>query len=241
MMKRNKSNIRIVITLGIALLASSIVLAQDEEKPGITKAQHLSDLEALKVKRDSTHAVLKQMELPALVEQMNKDSKTREHFNSSAYREVVNNRKSESQALFEIIQKQQKAAYIPLMALRKINKEAYDSTDVQLRLDALADALRETIVYNRWGIPHLYWQAPAKSMIELGGDAEKTLKSFLSDESPCGIMGYEEELEMEAYKYRRCDYALAMLMVIRDQNVKEIPKDPAKRDKMIEEILAEEE
>lgn len=240
-MKRNKSNIPIVIALGIALLASSTILAQDEVKPGITKAQHLSDLEALKIKRDSTHAVLKQMELPALVEQMNKDSRTREHFNSSAYREVVNNRKSESQALLEIIEKQEKVSYIPLMALRKINKKAYEETDVQLRLNALADALRETIVYNRWGIPHLYWQAPAKSMIELGGDAEKTLKSFLSDESPCAIMGYEEELEMEAYKYRRCDYALAMIMEIRDQNVKEIPKDPAGRDKMIEEILAEEE
>lgn len=241
MMKRNKSNIPIVITLGIALLASSTILAQDDVKPGITKAQHLSDLEALKIKRDSTLAVLAQMELPALVEQMNKDSRTKEHFNSSAYREVVNNRKSESQALLKIIKKQQKVAYIPLMALRKINKEAYEETDIQLRLNALADAFRETIVYNRWGIPHLYWQAPAKSMIELGGDAEKTLKSFLSDKSPCGIMGYEEELEMEAYKYRKCDYALAMIMVIRDQNVKEIPKDPAKRDIMIEEILAEEE
>jgi len=241
-MKRNKSNIRIVIALGIALLLNSTILAQDDVKPGITKDQHLSDLEALKIKRDSTLAVLAQMELPALVELMNKDSRTKEHFNSSAYREVVHNRKSESQALFEIIIKeQQKVAYIPLMALRKINKEAYDSTDVQLRLDALADAFRETIVYNRWGIPHLYWQAPAKSMIELGGDAEKTLKSFLSDESPCAIMGYEEELEMDAYKYRKCDYALAMIMVIRDQNVKEIPKDPAIRDKMIEEILAEEE
>lgn len=228
-----------VIALGIALFASSGILAQEDEKPDTSLAKHMSDLETLRIKRDSTLAVINKMELPALMELMNKDSRSREHFNSPAYREVVHNRKSEGEALLKIIIDQKMVAYIPLMALRSIDKESYDKTDTLVRLDALADAFRQTAMYNRWGIPHLYWQAPAKSIIELGVDAEEILKSFLSDRSPAGIMGYEEELEIEAYRYRKCDYALAMIMAIRGQNVKEIPKTSEERDKIIEEILAE--
>ena len=221
-------------TIGIDFL-----YAQNENKATVSQEQHLRNMDMLQKKRDSTLAVVRNSKLPELLGQMNKDSKTREHFNSPAYREMTRNRKGESNALFELINQHEKVGYITLMALRKMDVELYGKTDVGLRLNALAESFRETKVYNRWGIPHLYWQAPAKSMIELGEDAEKVLKEFLKDQTKALIMGHEEELEMEMYGYRKCDYALAMIMEIKGQIVKEIPRKAAERDQMIEKILEE--
>ena len=229
-----------MLVMGMStMFADNTLNAQNDGKPTVTQEQHQRDMEALRIKRDSTLAVISKLKLPELVEQMNKDSRTREHFNSPAYREVVHNRKRESNELFEIINEQQKVGYIALMALRKMDIELYSKTDVDLRLSALAESFRQTKVYNRWGIPHLYWQAPAKSMIELGEEAEKVLKGFLKDQTKVLIMGHEEELEIEMYQYRKCDYALAMIMEIRGQSVKEIPRKTADRDQMIEKILEE--
>ena len=223
----------------ICIFFNSMLLAQTTGKTNITQEQHQSEMEALRIKRDSTLAAIQKMKLPELVGQMNKDSRTREHFNSPAYREVIHNRKSDGRELLDIITKQQKVTYIPLMALRKIDIQNYNKTDINIRKNALIDSFRQTTIYNRWGIPHLYWQAPAQSMIELGADAEKALKPFLKDQTKALIMGYEEELEMETYNYRKCDYALAMIMEIRSANVKEVPKKLEERDMMIKELLEE--
>ncbi len=239
MMKRNTLKIPVLLFLFSILLSVNVIVAQEDEEA--KKAEHLKELEALRVKRDSTLSILSEMKLTELVDQMNKDSQTREHFNSPAYREMIRKRKAQSQDLFDIISKNEVVTYIPLMALMKINREAYEQTDPQVRLAALKEAFKQTKMYNRWGIPHLYWQAPAKAMIGLGKVAEATLKTFLVDKTPADIFGHEEELEIEAYKYRRCDYALAMLMAIRNQDVKEISRDPKQRDAIIEAILLEKE
>lgn len=237
MMKKNTFKIPVLLFLICIGFSIKVMVAQADEEA--KKAQHLKELEALKIKRDSTLAILSSMNLTELVNHMNKDSQTREHFNSPAYREIIHKRRSQGQALFDIIGKNGGVTYIPLMALMKINKEVYEQTDPQLRLAALEEAFKQTKMYNRWGIPHLYWQAPAKAMIGLGKMSEATLKTFLTDKTPADIFGYEEELELEIYKYRRCDYALAMLMAIRNQNVKEISKDPTQRDDIIKGILME--
>ena len=230
--------IMLLTTIGGAN-GTNFLFAQNDNKSTISLEQHQRDMDVLQKKRDSTLAVISEFNISELFNQMNKDSRTREHFNSPVYREMVHNRKRESNELFEMINKQQKVGYISLMALRKMDIKLYTKTETGIKLNALAESFRQTKVYNRWGIPHLYWQAPAKSFIELGEASEKILKSFLKDKSVVMMMGHEEELEIERYKYRKCDYALAMIMEIRGQRVKEIPQKTTDRDKMIVKILEE--
>ncbi len=238
-MKRNLNRTSTLLFLAFMLVLNLAMVAQEDQ--AARKSKHLKDLEALQQKRDSTLEAIGRMGLSELVAQMNKDSRNREHFNSPAYREVVHRRRGQGQALFDIIGQMKDVAYIPLMALRRIDMEVYLKTDSELRLKALIEAFRQTKMYNRWGVPHLYWQAPAKSMIELGKVAEDSLKLFLKDTSQADIFGYEEELEVQAYNYRKCDYALAMILASRGQGVKDLPQRPSERDRIIEQILEEKE
>lgn len=201
------------------------------------RAAHVKRMDKLEVRRQQTLTVIRGSPLSSLVVKMDENAeKGREPFNSPAYREVTKNRTEQGPALLEEIGKQKTASYISLLALRRINPKGYQSLDQNLKLNALLKEFGRSKSYNRWGLPHLYWEEAAKALIELGRAAEPGLKRYLDDRSPAPVWGSEEFLEYTAYKYRRCDYALALLMEIRGVSVKELPRSPAERDVLIEKM-----
>jgi hypothetical protein len=159
----------------------------------------------------------------------------REPFNSPAYREVTRNRKDQGPALLQSV-RTARPSFITLLALRAVDSAAYGTVDATLRRDVLVGALAQSTSYNLWGLPHLYWEDAAKAIIELKDDAIPPLKTLLADTSSAPVWGSEEHREYEAYMYRRCDYALALILAIRGQDLKSLPTNPAERDKLIEQV-----
>lgn len=224
----------------LILLSITIAMPLKAQVKVSTEKQHMAQLSALKVKRDSTLRLMKEMPVKSLVIQMDKDAKMQmAPFNSSAFREITTNRKSDGNELFKEIENSRETGYISILALRKINPEAYN----KLKQDAVCSVLIEqfsvTKSYNMWGLPHLYWEEAAKAIIECGKYAEDSLKKFLADKSPAPVWGSEEGLEYEAYMYRRCDYALALIMAIRGEDTREISKSAEKRDAIIKDLIME--
>jgi len=196
--------------------------------------KHVRQMEELDAKRQATLAKLGSMDLPALVSLLEEDAqKMVEPFNSPAYREITKQRRDQHEALLEQIKERKVVSYLPLLALRAIDPRGYASLDGSLKVEALLGAFGRSESYNMWGLPHLYWEDAAKAMMELGEVAVPGLTSYLQDRSPAPVWGSEETAEYEAYQYRRCDYALAMLMEMRGENVKALPQDPKKRDALI--------
>lgn len=206
----------------------------------MTATQHTQNMNSLKIKRDSTLKVIKGMDVRKLYQRMNQDAEgNSEPYNSLAYRELTRNRTNQGDELFQLLQDQRKVSYIPLLALRKINPDSYGQLSAETKVASLVGELGRNKQYNTWGLPHLYWEDAAKAVIELGKDAEKPLKALLKDKSKAPVWGGEEYLEYEAYGYRRCDYALAMLMSIRKQSVKNLPKSVRQREALIANLLNE--
>jgi hypothetical protein len=229
---------RILILLMLATLAMGCPAKVEETaKTQALRQEHVKQMEELQAKRKETLAAIASMDLPALVSQMEEDARSGvEPFNSPAYREVTRQWSDQGGALRREIETRKTVSYLPLLALRKIDSRAYTSLAVELRLNALLTQLGRTKSYNKWGIPHLYWEDAAKALVELGSAAEPGLKGYLKDRSPAPVWGSEEVAEYEAYQYRRCDYALALVMEIRGQSTKELPVNPRERDALISEI-----
>ena len=76
----------------------------------------------------------------------------------------------------------------------------------------LLEEFSKSTSYNLWGMPHLYWEAAALALIKCEQKAEEGLKQYLKITDPAPVWGSEEGVEYEAYMYRKCDYALAMIM-----------------------------
>ena len=85
------------------------------------------------------------------------------------------------------------------------------------------------------GLHHLYWEEPAKAIIAEGQAAIGPLKALLGDQRAAPMWGSEEAAEYEAYRYRVCDYAWALLVSIRGEKLA-VPTDPSARDKLISEM-----
>jgi hypothetical protein len=240
-MKNIKNNNHIVVYVLCLLFVFGFNQKTEAQAKKITQEEHLNNINELKLKRDSTLAVIKEMPVKSLVMEMDKDAvKHREPFNSPAYREITRNRKSSGDDLLKEIENSRSLSYISILALRKVNKSAYDKiVESKVVCATLLDEFAKTKSYNMWGLPHLYWEDAAKAIIECGKEAESGLKQFLSDKSPAPVWGSETYLEYETYLYRRCDYALAMILAIRGNDIKEIPISPEKRDAIIKELIME--
>ena len=223
-----------ILAIIILLPACSKEDAQQSKEVNAKQTKHLQKMEKLEQKRLVALENIKKMEMPELVDQMDRDAnKGREPFNSNAYREITRNKKSQGASLFQELTKRKEVSYITLLALRTIDSANYKTLDQQLKLDVLLGEFARSKSYNKWGIPHLYWEDAAKSVIELGKPAEPGLISFLKDCQPAPVWGSEEVIVYETYKYRRCDYALAMLMTIRGEKVADIPESPKARNELI--------
>ena len=194
-----------------------------------------TDMDALKGKNDSTTKAIRALDMGGLLERLSADAKVlREPFNSPAYREMVTNRKDKGPDLLADIQKRQDANLLNLLALREIAPQSYQTLDTALRTKVLVGTLAGSIYFNLWGLPHLYWEDAAKAVVEIGAPAKPSLKALLDDTSDAPMYGSEEVAEYLDYKYRRCDYALALLMAIRGESALKLPKSPEERDRLIE-------
>lgn len=210
---------------------------QESAEANQAKREHLEQLNLLAEKRESTQTAIKGMDIPELFKTMEADAQQgREPFNSPAFREITTSRREAGEALIQAIRAQRGASYISFLALRKIDSKGYASIAENYKLNALLGELGRSTSYNKWGLPHLYWEDAAKAIIEMGEAAVPGLKNFLKDTTPAPVWGSEEVAEYEAYGYRRCDYALALLMAIFGQDTKTLPKQPEARDALIDRI-----
>jgi hypothetical protein len=158
--------------------------------------------------------------------------KGKEPFNSLAFREIVRRRDGADQIAQSIQSKEQKE-YFKVMALSKINPELYKRLGCDLICAVLTASLQKSVVFNGWGIPHLYWESSAKAIVECGPIALPYLTPLLRDKRPAPVWGSEEAAESEKYHYRVCDYAYALMGEINGQKW-EIQQRAEERDKAIE-------
>jgi hypothetical protein len=225
-----------VISLLLGIVASNCT-RRPEEKKSPAQTTHDRETQDLATKRKATDASLRAMSVQDLVTHMELDAQSgREPFNSPAYREMTKNRKDQGAALMQAVRPLARPSFITLLAIRSIDPTAYASLEPVLRRDILLGQLAKSKSYNVWGMPHLYWEDAANAVVELGEGAVPPLKAFLADRSPAPVWGSEEYQEYQKYKYRRCDYALALILAIRGQDLKALPVDPSERDRLIEQV-----
>ncbi|HEX5169079.1 MAG TPA: hypothetical protein VFW11_07880 [Cyclobacteriaceae bacterium] len=176
---------------------------------------------------------LSSMNIRELHEQLKGESvKGLEPFNSMALKEVVSRGKSSSGELASLINENNRSSFLSLMALKEVDPEKFQTLPDSLRVQILTDALKNATTFNAFGLPHLRWEAAAKTIIEMGDAAKNNLRELLKDQRPAPVWGSEDYQEYLKFKYRVCDYAYAML-VSRGDPVS-VPENPEERDKLIQ-------
>ncbi len=208
---------------------------QSNQGAGPTSAtDRVKELKVLQVKRDDNQKRLKGMNAAQLAQELGSDSgKSREPFNSPAYREVISRGQPVATELRAALTRNDRSSLLGLLALRQISPDQYRSLDPAFRASVLTDALKNAQYFNSWGIPHLYWEDAAKATIDEGQAAVAGLEALLRDKRPAPVFGSEGATVGRQYQYRVCDYAWALLNEIGRQKV-EIPADPAERDRLID-------
>lgn len=156
----------------------------------------------------------------------------REPFNSAAFREVVKRREAAETLLVSIRERSQRE-YFKLMALKRLDPERYAKLPPATGAAILTDALGRSEVFNGWGIPGFYWESSARAIIEYGPASVPYLEPLLKDTRPAPVWGSEEVRVYEEYRFRVCDYALALLGAIRQGDSSKLPVTPTARDSMI--------
>ena len=240
-------NIKLKLRVSLVTLASVLILfaaaysaqegsqSQQKSTPPAQVQPYLNKMEEGQAKKRAKEAEYKAMKVSELVKRLEVDSrKDVEPFNSLAYREAISRGPEASRELASSIKSNNKAYFLTLMAIRKLDKNAYGSIDAKIKAAILVDALRTSQYFNTWGLPHAYWQSSAKAIIELGDAAVEPLMNLLKDKRDAPVWGSEEVMEYKKYKYRVNDYAWALLMEIHGKK-REIPVAPEKRDQMMTE------
>jgi hypothetical protein len=194
------------------------------------KTQQISELQT---KRDNRMRELKSLSVERLAAELVSDSeKQREPFNSSAYAEAVARGEGTAKQLRPMLKDENRRSFLGLLVLRRIDPEQYRAVDAAFRVAVLVDTLATSKTFNAWGLPHAYWEDPAKAIIEEGRLAEGPLAALLRDRRPAPMWGGEEVQEYERYGYRVCDYAWGLLNAIRRSQVT-MPQSPDERNKLI--------
>jgi hypothetical protein len=158
--------------------------------------------------------------------------KGREPFNSAPFREVIK-RKDAADPLFKSITTLTRKEYFKLMALKKLNTDLYNAVKPDSGAAILTDALANSEFFNAWGIPDVYWESSAKAIIEYGPASTPYLEKLLDDHRPAPVWGSEETAIYERFKFRVCDYALALIYALSPGDKKPLPESPQERDTMI--------
>lgn len=186
--------------------------------------------------RGDREKALAAMSIADLAAALQEDSAAgREPWNSLAVKEVQNRGGEVAPALAEFVRNPDRSSFLTLMAIRAVNKDIYGRISPDLRLAVLVDALAKAEYFNAFGLPHLFWEDPANAIIEEGPAAEKLLVPLLTDERPAPSWGEEQAQEAADYQYRVKDYALGLIRGIRGED-EPLPKDPAERDDLINQL-----
>jgi hypothetical protein len=179
-----------------------------------------------------------QMDNAALLEKLVEQSTAqKEPFNSLAYRELRTRKDVKPDALVSLVrQSKNGTALLPLLLLRRLNREAYLGLPAELRAAVLTDALQKSQLFNTWGLPHAYLEDASKAMLECGPSAYPALKKMLADTRPAPVFGGQEFMEYQRFKYRLCDYALFFLQKMQGNANFVMPVSVEDRDALIKEI-----
>jgi len=159
----------------------------------------------------------------------------KEPYNSMAYSELVSRGEQAAPELQSLLRNDDQSSLLGLLALREMDQTLYRQLDSAFRINVLVDALQNSKYFNTWGLPHLYWEEAAQSIIDEGEAAQEPLMLLLDDTRPAPMWGEEEVVESNAYAYRVRDYAWALILAIRGNDLA-IPTDPAQRDELIKEM-----
>ena len=158
-----------------------------------------------------------------------------EPWNSMAVTEVQRRGSEVGPELASLLRAPDRSSFLGLMAIRTVNRDAYGRLGPDFQIGVLVDRLVTATYFNAFGLPHLYWEEPAKAIIEEGQAAQPALSALLSDLRPAPMWGEEEAVEYELYHYRVADYALALIRAIRGDEGP-LPQDPGLRDELIRQL-----
>jgi len=112
---------------------------------------------------------LKTMNNEQLARQMEKESdRGLEPFNSLAYKEALKRGPSFAENLVQMIKDSTKISLLNLLALNKIEINYYNKVKPSTRTAILLDALKNSKLYNAFGLPHIRIEFAGKVIIQEG-------------------------------------------------------------------------
>ena len=186
-------------------------------------------------KKDTYEKALKNMTVAQLTDQLGIESnRGLETFNSLAYKEAVSRGQQTAPQIAKLISLPSQTSLLGLLAVRKVDSVAYTGISPVLRNQVLIDALENTKLYNKFGLPHIKWEEAALAIIAEGMNIKDSLKLLLRNTKPAPVWGSEDFAEYHRYQYRVCDYAWALLLSIEKKSFT-ISPNPQERDKLIAE------
>ena len=119
---------------------------------------------------------LAQLSVEELVDLLNADSEAGvEPFNSLAFREIERRGEVVGQELAEVVRAQDTPSILAILAVREVNRAAYQASDPDLIAGVLIQTLTTSAYFNTWGLPHLYWEDAALAVIEQGEAAVENI------------------------------------------------------------------
>jgi hypothetical protein len=206
--------------------ASSVINAKEKAIDSIAK-------NAATIK-DAYMKELKAMNNEKLVMQMDKESnRGLEPFNSLAYAEAIKRGPALAENLVQMIRDTTKTSLLSLLALNTIDQKLYNRVNPAFRSAILLDALKNSKLYNAFGLPHLKTELAGEAIIKEGNNIRKGLMGLLSDTKPAPVWGSEDYAEYVKYNYRVCDYALFYLKKIEGDEKFTMPASLEERDSII--------
>ena len=207
----------------------------EKRKETPVQTQQKTQLEEQERLAAQTAQTYKAMDNAALIKKLAEQSaRQREPFNSLAYRELVGRKDVDSKSLVTLVnEKRNGDALLPLLLLRRLDKETYSQIPVEERSSVLTDALERSKKFNTWGLPNFYLEDASKALLECDQSAYPALKRMLSDTRPAPVFGSKEYMVFVRYKFRLCDYALFFLKRMQGDTKFELPLSVSDRDALI--------
>ncbi len=224
------------IAMVVVMTVSCATKSSTKDTNGELQAKVIQ-VEELAKKRQARQNELSVMTVEQLaVELQNESKKGVEPFNSMTYTELVSRGVEAAPELKSTLIVPDRTSFLGLLALHEMSLKDYNELDPSYRATVLVQALQTSKYFNSWGLPHLYWEQPAKVIIGEGEVTRKQLIALLRDNRPAPMWGSDEVIEYQKYNYRVKDYAWGLLISIKGETVTMDP-DPSKRDELIAEFL----
>ncbi|HEY9046551.1 MAG TPA: hypothetical protein VIN08_11675 [Ohtaekwangia sp.] len=221
------------LALSVLLIAGCKTSTKNPSDQQVQKKQFEVTQDSIDQLVKATEEKFRAMNTEQLISELEQSAlKGREPFNSASFREIIK-RKDAAEPLYKSITDSTQKEYFKLMALQKIDKELYTKIKPANGAAILTDALAKSEVFNAWGLPNEYWESSARAIIDYQTAAVKYLERLLDDKRDAPVWGSEEAAIYQQYKFRVCDYALALLYTMK-QKRDLLPVSPRERDTLIE-------